>query len=199
MTGNNENYGDGIRRGRSLTLYCIADQDAPATILSSGTQFGSLVGRELKIKVDEGTTWLSVMFDEDDFADPMDPTAAEVAAAIDAGIAGIAATAAADGRVQIASDVDGGASRLRIGDGTANPVFGWPQGLDVDASANVVTVPTFTEDRVPPSVDHWTYTIATQLFERIVPLVTETWDKDGKILTLPHAVDAVVHCYHIAF
>lgn len=193
------NYGDGLRRPRDLYLYYIGDDASPATILSAGKNFSGLVGRTLKIKVDEGTSFLSVSFDEDDFADPNLPTAAEVAAAIDAGIAGIAATAAADGRVQIASDTDGGVSRLRIGDGSANAIFGWPQGLDVDCSTSSLTIPTYAEELFPPDVTKWTYTISTQLYEKIVPVVGETWDYDGKLLTVPHTVDAVVHCVHIAF
>ena len=198
--GHGNEQGHGIRRARDLTLFFQSKSDEAAAILSIGTNFAGLVGRNLLIKVDEASVFQEVKFVNDDFVNPASPTAAEVVTKINSATTGITAAAEADGRVSITSDTVGGASRLRIGKGTANALFGWPEGWDVDASTNGAVLTTYDEsDLFPPITVRHGYAVSTKVFTRIVPTTGEVMDFDAETLTMPHGVSATWHCWRILF
>lgn len=193
---------EGMRAARDLIFYFISKSDGAATLISRGTNFKDIVGRTLTLYADGGTTAISVKFVEGNFAAPTSPTVAEIVTALNANTAFAAAftaSALGDGRLQIVSDTTGTVSQIVVGNGTANPVFGWVQGLDIDVSDQTIAVPVYSpEEEMPPLVERWVYTVSTQLYEKIVPTTSETIDYDGEVLTIPGAV-TTVGCVRIAF
>lgn len=199
------NQGDGARRARDLLLFANVASAGAATILSRGKVFHTLVNTHLIVYVDEGAsgTPIRVNFNNpDDFANPANPTVAEIVTVLNANAAFAAAataSAAADGRLQIVSDTTGTVSQLVIGNGTANPVFGWPEGFDVDSSDAAIAVPVYKPEEEPPAqIDIWTYDIANETFTRVVDSTGEVQDYDGELVTIAAAA-AAVHCFRIRF
>ncbi|WP_426749909.1 phage tail sheath protein [Myxococcus sp. Y35] len=91
-------------------------------------------GQALRVRVDDGRD-VFVSFNEEDFGDIAQATAQEVAAVLNAGLIGGRATVE-EGVLRIASDTQGAASRLEVGDEVAGDVFGFPLGPQV-GSGNV--------------------------------------------------------------
>lgn len=193
------------RRPRDVKFFFISKSDGTATLISRGTNFAGIVGRTLIMQADEIATKRYCKFTEDDFVTPTAPTVAEIVTKINktAALGGLGAeftASAVDGFLQIVSAVTAGASRLRVHDGTANEIFGWPNGLDIDASAQTAVLPTYTTEEHPPQVDRWTFVTATQVYTRVVPTTGETVDAniEGASLSIPGAVTAIT-CVHIRF
>jgi len=88
--------------------------------------FGLSDGQTLTLRFDGGLIQ-TVTFDAGDFADIGAATAIELAAAINAQIAGGKATVEL-GVLTLASDTEGTASRVEVTGGTANAVLGFPAG-----------------------------------------------------------------------
>lgn len=190
-------YQDGFRRARIMRVFYNSVNTGNAAVISNGTNFAGLVNRWIEIDVDGAGAPQRVTFQHGDFADPNAPTAAEVVAVLNAGLTGATASALADGRVQVESDTTGGASQITIGVGTANAIFGWPQGFDVDASLDGAILPTYDTEDLPADISLWTYVAATEAYTRIVPLVTEVQDYNGGTVFLPGA--AAIRCAKVVF
>lgn len=193
------------RRPRDVKFFFISKSDGAATLISRGTNFAGIVGRTLVMLADEGTVKRYCKFTEDDFVTPQSPTVAEIVTKLNKAVAsgGLGAeftASAVDGFLQIVSATTGTVSRLRVYDGTANEIFGWPNGLDIDVSAQTAVLPTYTTEEHPPQVDRWTFVTSTQVYTRVVPTTGETVDAniEGASLSIPGAVTAIT-CVHVRF
>lgn len=104
-----------------------ADSPAPARIESAEGPFALADGQTLLVKLNGGATQV-ITFDEADFVDITDATAAEIATEIDAQLPGVTATAVGD-IVRVDTDTVGLEASLQIIGGTAAGELGFPTGL----------------------------------------------------------------------
>ena len=104
----------------------VAGWNANAALDTEGSELFTLAdGQTLLVEVDEGAAQ-TVLFENADFGDITNATAAEVAAVITTDLAGAAAIDAS-GKVRIESDTNGTGSSIRVVGGTAAPALGFSQ------------------------------------------------------------------------
>ncbi|MBK7537564.1 MAG: phage tail protein [Myxococcales bacterium] len=121
-----------LRDGDLIRLSISGGQDADAVFRGAAAAFAAggagpyalEAGMTLQVRIDDGPEQ-SISFAAADFADIGAATAAEVAAAINAQLAGGRATQ--QGQIcRLASDTEGTSSRLQVVGGTANAVLAFP-------------------------------------------------------------------------
>ncbi|MBN1771106.1 MAG: phage tail protein, partial [Deltaproteobacteria bacterium] len=144
------------------TLVIVVDGGAPATATFNATPgaretgspgpFALADGQTLLVRIDGGAVQ-TIVFLASEFTDIAGATPAEVAAVINAKIAGARALVTSGGtRVSVASDRRGTASGVEVTGGTANTALGFPTGLAA-GSGNVADIGAVTAAEVKTIVE----------------------------------------------